>query len=101
MEACHLVDVEKFIFLGSSCIYPRDCAQPIKEEYLLSGPLEETNSAYAIAKIAGVELVKSYQKPCTYDSLPFYYHKLDLLVRDHNYPTNHFQQSLVALFESY
>jgi len=62
MEACHLVDVEKFIFLGSSCIYPRDCAQPIKEEYLLSGPLEETNSAYAIAKIAGVELVKSYQK---------------------------------------
>jgi GDP-L-fucose synthase len=62
LEAAHLADVEKFIFLGSSCIYPRDCAQPIKEEYLLSGPLEETNSAYAIAKIAGVELVKSYQK---------------------------------------
>jgi GDP-L-fucose synthase len=62
LEAAHLANVEKFIFLGSSCIYPRDCAQPIKEEYLLSGPLEETNSAYAIAKIAGVELVKSYQK---------------------------------------
>ena len=62
MEASHLADVEKFIFLGSSCIYPRNCDQPIKEEHLLSGPLEETNSAYAIAKIAGIELVKSFRK---------------------------------------
>ena len=62
MEAAHAADVEKFIFLGSSCIYPRDCAQPIKEEYLMTGPLEETNSAYAIAKIAGIELVNSYRK---------------------------------------
>jgi GDP-L-fucose synthase len=62
MEAAHAADVEKFIFLGSSCIYPRDCSQPIKEEYLLTGPLEETNSAYAIAKIAGIELIKSFRK---------------------------------------
>ena len=62
MEASHLAKVKKFIFLGSSCIYPRDCAQPIKEEYLLTGHLEKTNSAYAIAKIAGVELIKSYRK---------------------------------------
>ena len=62
MEAAHAADVEKFIFLGSSCIYPRDSAQPIKEEYLLTGPLEETNSAYAIAKIAGIELIKSFRK---------------------------------------
>ncbi|CAN2227269.1 WcaG Nucleoside-diphosphate-sugar epimerases [Candidatus Nanopelagicaceae bacterium] len=62
MEAAHAADVEGFIFLGSSCIYPRDCAQPIKEEYLLTGPLEETNSAYAVAKIAGIELVKSFRK---------------------------------------
>jgi GDP-L-fucose synthase len=62
MEAAHAADVEKFIFLGSSCIYPRDCAQPIKEEYLLTGPLEETNSAYAVAKIAGIELTKSFRK---------------------------------------
>jgi GDP-L-fucose synthase len=62
MEAAHAADVERFIFLGSSCIYPRDCAQPIKEEYLLTGPLEETNSAYAVAKIAGIELVKSFRK---------------------------------------
>jgi GDP-L-fucose synthase len=62
MEAAFAADVEKFIFLGSSCIYPRDCAQPIKEEYLLTGPLEPTNSAYAIAKIAGIELVNSFRK---------------------------------------
>jgi GDP-L-fucose synthase len=62
MEAAHAADVEKFIFLGSSCIYPRDCVQPIKEEYLLTGPLEETNSAYAVAKIAGIELIKSFRK---------------------------------------
>ena len=62
MEGAHAANVEKFIFLGSSCIYPRDCAQPIKEEYLLTGPLEETNSAYAVAKIAGIELIKSFRK---------------------------------------
>ena len=62
MEAAHAAEVKKFVFLGSSCIYPRDCAQPIKEEYLMSGPLESTNSAYAIAKIAGIELINSYRK---------------------------------------
>jgi GDP-L-fucose synthase len=62
MDAAHAASVEKLVFLGSSCIYPRNCAQPIKEEYILTGELEETNSAYAIAKIAGIELVKSYRK---------------------------------------
>ena len=62
MEASHQVNVAKFIFLGSSCIYPRDSKQPIKEEYLHTGLLEETNSAYAVAKIAGIELVNSYRK---------------------------------------
>jgi GDP-L-fucose synthase len=62
MGAAHTAGVPNFVFLGSSCIYPRDCAQPIKEEYLMTGPLEETNSAYAIAKIAGIELVNSYRK---------------------------------------
>jgi GDP-L-fucose synthase len=52
MDAAHEAKVEKFVFLGSSCIYPRNCAQPIKEDYLLTGELEQTNSAYAIAKIA-------------------------------------------------
>ena len=62
MDAAHETKVGRFIFLGSSCIYPRDCAQPIKEEYLMTGPLETTNSAYAIAKIAGIELINSYRK---------------------------------------
>jgi GDP-L-fucose synthase len=62
MQAAHKADVARFVFLGSSCIYPRDCAQPIKEEYLMTGPLEATNSAYAVAKIAGIEMVNSYRK---------------------------------------
>ena len=66
MDAAHKANVEKFVFLGSSCIYPRNCAQPIKEDYLLTGELEPTNSAYAIAKIAGIELIKSYRKEYGY-----------------------------------
>jgi GDP-L-fucose synthase len=62
MQAAHEVSVEKFIFLGSSCVYPKFAAQPIKEECLMTGPLEETNSAYAIAKISGMELLKAYRK---------------------------------------
>ena len=62
MDAAHNANVKNFVFLGSSCIYPRNCAQPIKEEYILTGELEQTNSAYAIAKIAGLELIKSYRK---------------------------------------
>ena len=66
MDAAHAAKVSKFVFLGSSCIYPKDCAQPIKEEYLLTGALEQTNSAYAVAKIAGIELIKSYRKEYGY-----------------------------------
>ena len=62
MQGAFEAGVEKFVFLGSSCIYPRDCAQPIKEEFLMTGPLESTNSAYAVAKIAGIELINSYRK---------------------------------------
>ena len=66
IDACHEFKVEKFIFLGSSCIYPRKCPQPIQEDALLTGILEPTNSAYAIAKIAGLELIKSYRKQYKY-----------------------------------
>jgi GDP-L-fucose synthase len=62
MNAAFKVGVEKFIFLGSSCIYPRDCMQPIKEEYLMTGPLESSNSGYAMAKIAGIEMINAYRK---------------------------------------
>ena len=54
--------VNRMLFLGSSCIYPRDCPQPIREDYLLTGPLEQTNEPYAIAKIAGVKLCESYNR---------------------------------------
>ncbi len=62
IHGSYLAGVEKLIFLGSSCIYPRDCRQPIKEEYLLTGPLELTNEPYAIAKIAGLKMIESYNK---------------------------------------
>jgi GDP-L-fucose synthase len=58
----YLNGVERLLFLGSSCIYPRDCPQPIKEEYLLTGPLEPTNRPYALAKIAGIEMCWSYNR---------------------------------------
>ena len=62
VRAAFATGVKRLIFLGSSCIYPRDCPQPIKEEYLLTGPLEPTNRAYAIAKIAGIEMCWSYNR---------------------------------------
>jgi GDP-L-fucose synthase len=52
----------KLLYLGSSCIYPRDCQQPMREEHLLSGPLEATNEPYAVAKIAGIKLVENYHR---------------------------------------
>tara|TARA_B100001057_G_C22728515_1_gene902747 strand:- start:13 stop:939 length:927 start_codon:yes stop_codon:yes gene_type:complete len=62
IHSAFLNKVKKLIFLGSSCVYPRDCKQPIKEKYLLTGPLEKTNEPYAIAKIAGIKLCESYNK---------------------------------------
>lgn len=62
IHASHVNQVEKLIFLGSSCIYPKNAAQPIKEEYLLSGFLENTNEPYAVAKIAGIKLCESYYR---------------------------------------
>ena len=59
-EACHKYETKKNLFLGSSCIYPRDCPQPMKEEYLLTGALEPTNEGYALAKIMGLKLAKYY-----------------------------------------
>ncbi len=57
-----LAGVSRLCFLGSSCIYPRDCLQPIREDYLLTGPLEQTNEPYAVAKIAGIKLCESYNR---------------------------------------
>jgi GDP-L-fucose synthase len=62
MHEAWRMKVKRLLFLGSSCIYPRDCPQPMKEEYLLTGPLEPTNRAYAVAKISGVEMCWSYNR---------------------------------------
>jgi GDP-L-fucose synthase len=62
IHAAHQAGVNRLMFLGSSCVYPRDCPQPIREEYLLTGPLEDTNEPYAIAKIAGIKLCESYNR---------------------------------------
>jgi len=62
IHAAYKNNVKRLLFLGSSCIYPRDCPQPMKEEYLLTGPLEATNRPYALAKIAGVEMCWSYNR---------------------------------------
>ena len=70
-EACFKYKVGRFINLGSSCIYPRDAQQPLCEEYLLTGPLEKTNEAYALAKIAGLEMCRHYRK-----QFGVYYHSL-------------------------
>jgi len=62
VHAAHLYGVKRLLYLGSSCIHPRECPQPMKEEYLLSGPLESTNEAYALAKIAGIKLCQTYRR---------------------------------------
>jgi GDP-L-fucose synthase len=62
MDGSHEAKIEKLLFLGSSCVYPKMAQQPIKEEYLLTGQLEKTNEAYALAKISGLKLVQAYRK---------------------------------------
>ena len=62
IETAYRSSVKKLLFLGSSCIYPKMCPQPIKEEYLMTGELEPTNDAYAIAKIAGLKMCQAYKK---------------------------------------
>ena len=62
VDTAYRAGVKRLLFLGSTCIYPRDCPQPIKEKYLLTGPLEATNRAYALAKIAGIEMCWSYNR---------------------------------------
>ena len=62
IHSAYLCGIKSLIFLGSSCVYPRNCKQPIKEKYLLTGKLEQTNDAYAIAKIAGIKMCESYNQ---------------------------------------
>ncbi len=70
IDAAYRNGVKRLVFLGSSCIYPRDCPQPMREQYLLSGPLEHTNEPYAIAKIAGVKMCEAYNSQYGTDFVP-------------------------------
>lgn len=69
IHGAYMAGVKKLLFLGSSCIYPKIAPQPLKEEYLLSGPLEPTNEWYAIAKIAGIKLCQAYRKQYGFDAI--------------------------------
>jgi len=69
IHAARKFGVRKLLFLGSSCIYPKMCEQPIKEEYLMTGPLEPTNDAYAIAKIAGIKMCQAYRKQYGFNAI--------------------------------
>lgn len=69
IDAAYRNGCAKLLFLGSSCMYPRDAPQPIKEEYLMTGPLEVTNAAYSIAKIAGIQMVQAYRQQYGFDTI--------------------------------
>ncbi|SCM73494.1 GDP-L-fucose synthase [Desulfovibrio sp. 86] len=69
IDSAYSNNCKKLLFLGSSCIYPKMCPQPIKEEYLLTGPLEPTNDAYALAKIAGIKMCQAYRKQYGFDAI--------------------------------
>jgi GDP-L-fucose synthase len=69
IDSAHRNGCKKLLFLGSSCIYPKLCPQPIKEEYLLTGPLEPTNDAYALAKIAGIKMCQAYRQQYGFDAI--------------------------------
>ncbi|OGQ99797.1 MAG: GDP-fucose synthetase [Deltaproteobacteria bacterium RIFOXYD12_FULL_55_16] len=95
IHGAYLAGVRNLCFLGSSCIYPRDCPQPIREEYLLTGPLEQTNEPYAIAKIAGIKLCESYNSQ--YDSRFFSIMPTNLYGPNDNYDlaTSHVLPALI------
>ena len=69
IENAYIFGVKRLLFLGSSCIYPKNCPQPIKEEYLLDGLLEKTNESYAIAKMTGIKLCESLRIQNNFDSI--------------------------------
>ncbi len=95
INASYEVGVKKLIFLGSSCIYPKYSKQPIKEKYLLSGKLEQTNDAYAIAKIAGVKMCESYNEQYNLNYLCLMPTNLFGINDNYNLKTSHFFPALL------
>lgn len=98
IKCAHENDVKKFIFLGSSCIYPKFSQQPIKEEYLLNGPLEETNQWYAIAKISGIKLIEAIRKQFNKDFVSFMPTNLYGPGDNYNLKTSHVLPALIRKF---
>ncbi len=90
--------VQKLLFLGSSCIYPRNCDQPIKEEYLMTGPLEPSNSPYAIAKIAGIEMCWAYNRQYNTHFIPVMPTNLYGPNDNFDYETSHVLPALIRKF---
>jgi len=98
IHSSYINGVERLIFLGSSCIYPRLAAQPIKEEYLLTGPLEPTNYGYAIAKIAGVKMCDAYRAQYGCDFVPLMPTNLYGINDNFNLTTSHVLPALMRKF---
>ena len=98
IHAAYKYGVKKLLFLGSSCIYPKMAVQPIKEEYLLTGPLEPTNEAYAIAKIAGIELCKFYRRQYACDFISVMPTNLYGINDNFNLDTSHVLPALIRKF---
>lgn len=98
IHAAYKNGVSRLIFLGSSCIYPRECPQPMKEEYLLTGPLESTNEPYAVAKIAGIKMCESYNRQ--YDTRFFSLMPTNLYGPNDNFDleTSHVLPALIRKF---
>ena len=90
--------VKKLLFLGSSCIYPRNCPQPMKEEYLLTGPLEKTNQWYAIAKIAGIKLCQAYRRQYGFNAISAMPTNLYGVGDNFNLETSHVLPALIRKF---
>lgn len=98
IHAARKFGVKKLLFLGSSCIYPKMCEQPIKEEYLMTGPLEPTNDAYAIAKIAGIKMCQAYRKQYGFNCISLMPTNLYGPNDNFDFETSHVLPALIAKF---
>ena len=98
IHSAYLYPVKKLLFLGSSCIYPKLCPQPMKEEYLMTGPLEPTNSPYAVAKIAGIEMCWSYNRQYNTCFIPVMPTNLYGINDNFNLETSHVLPALIRKF---
>ena len=98
IHTSHKSSVKKLLFLGSSCIYPKMCEQPIKEEYLMKGPLESTNDAYAIAKIAGIKMCQAYREQYGFNAISLMPTNLYGINDNFDLETSHVLPAMIAKY---